>query len=90
MLCHQKNNPKNIFHFFQTLEMIKIPTIAYNMKGVLIFPTFMYWILPNLLSIILDDHHLSNITKLKKLKKKFKIKKKPFSLILKNTFKVFL
>ncbi len=43
--------------------MPKITTI-YNKKGHLRFSTFIFFILPNLASILLDDCHLGNITKL--------------------------
>ncbi len=41
----------------------EIATIAYNMKGCFIFSTFIFSILSNLANILVDNCHLSNITK---------------------------
>jgi hypothetical protein len=51
-------------HFIRKTS--KITTIAHNMEGCLRFSTFIFGISPNLVKyILMNDHHLRDITKLK-------------------------
>jgi hypothetical protein len=58
LFFEKKKEPKWFFNFQK-----KITTIAYTMKACLRFSNYIFWILPIfLLNILIDDHHLNNIT----------------------------